>query len=114
MTDQTPDAAREAREWREVLAQRFRETGLIEFPSHATYGRARMKMEDSVADDLRTLDTYAAAVSRARDAAWRSAVEAVRAEHGPGGTKSQHAPTALDTLLARMDTAKIKQEPTDV
>lgn len=57
------------------------------------------------------LDTYAAAVSRARDAAWREAVEAVRRQHDPFcaeyredfctcGAYAHNA--ALDALMARM------------
>lgn len=56
------------------------------------------------------IDTYAAAVSRARDAAWREAVEAVRKnENHHDETRSWIATAcnaALDALLARMDTAR--------
>lgn len=106
MTDQTTaDAAREAME--------------AKYSISATY-RCDVCTTDR-AEWMRTLDAYAAAVSRARDEAWREAVEAMRkpllvlpcshteddacACHFENTERKRHN-TALDALLSRMDGAK--------
>lgn len=87
MTDQTPAAERVRAEIDELMV--------------------------GTAHHTRLLDAYAAAVSRARDEAWREAVEAVRgrATTKPGDNAIERAAlglvhTTLDALLARMDGAK--------
>ena len=92
MTDQTPDAAREA---------------VVRFV-YPKYLRNTVRP---------LLDTYAAAVSRARDAAWREGLADLRAAFDASEScgcdnPSDHAVClttlrdAVESYLARMDTAR--------
>jgi hypothetical protein len=103
MTDQTPDAARG-----NVLARM----------EHDWECDSETLMQGPCNCDRESfLDAYAAAVARARDTAWREAVEAVRPQQ-PIGVGIDRGPSLyvldvcdkLDRILARMT----QQEPTDV
>jgi len=110
MTDQTPDAAREA-EIERLYDEAAKATGWGKLrirPWRECQGHAKDAMREFA-------KTYAAAVSRARDAAWRSAVEELMGEgrYEYTGCRSRAcnhpkcAPwnSALAALLNRMDTS---------
>ena len=122
MPDQTPDAAREANGFggysRADVEDACRAADLVlAHPLTRNVGGPYIVL--STKDAATLVSAARAAVSRARDAAWRRAVEAVRRENpaccAPEGmcetdAMSEGAHAALDALLARMDT----KEPTDV
>lgn len=109
MTDPTTDAAREAVEL--SGAERVRKTV---WTTLRGYLRDSFGGTDFVYVDER-LDAYAAAVSRARDAEWRAAVEALKVNHRDGCEKCRpdgecinegravFGNAALTALLARME-----------
>lgn len=125
MTDQTPDAAREAVRKLSPAEDALRDTAIDYIVGlHVLMADGSRGPTLPHPDGVRALDALAAAVSRARDAAWREAVEAVRKRYpcdmgdllpGEGFRWSPcresdcincQVTHALAALLARMDTAR--------